>query len=179
MVFAVVLIVIGVLSIIGWKNVFRWFIPSKRHVKCIKKAAQVKDLLTSGIFSPGQAINYLRKINPYVFEELVLTGFEERGYKIIRNKRYSGDGGMDGMVIRNGEEFLVQSKRYTGYISNAHVEAFSRLCTRRCRKGFFVHTGKTGGKSKDVVSYFGNVDIISGDRLLALIGFQQINDYES
>ena len=55
---------------------------------------------------------YLRKINPYVFEELVLDGFRSKGYGVKRNRRYSGDGGIDGRVYLDGKEYLVQCKRY-------------------------------------------------------------------
>ncbi|WP_192840691.1 restriction endonuclease, partial [Enterobacter hormaechei] len=44
-------------------------------------------------------MNYLRKIDPFVFEELLLEGFEAHGFRTIRNKRYTGDGGIDGQVI--------------------------------------------------------------------------------
>ncbi len=42
----------------------------------------------------GQKIAYLRKIDPFVFEELLLEGFERRGFEVIRNRRYTGDGGL-------------------------------------------------------------------------------------
>ena len=82
-----------------------------------------------------------------------------------RNKRYSGDGGIDGRASKDGEEYLVQSKRYRGYISRQHVEDFSRVCTRERLKGFFVHTGKTGDASWETAGTFGNVDI-------GLVGYQ-------
>ncbi|WP_407233716.1 restriction endonuclease [Escherichia coli] len=31
-----------------------------------------------------------------MFEELLLEGFEAHGFRTIRNKRYTGDGGIDG-----------------------------------------------------------------------------------
>ena len=57
-------------------------------------------------------MKYLRKINPYVFEELLLLAFERRGMRVIRNSRYSGDGGLDGQVLIDGERWLIQAKRY-------------------------------------------------------------------
>ncbi|MCS5932703.1 restriction endonuclease [Klebsiella pneumoniae subsp. pneumoniae] len=33
-----------------------------------------------------------------MFEELLLEGFEAHGFRTIRNKRYTGDGGIDGQV---------------------------------------------------------------------------------
>ena len=135
------------------------------------QAGNVRDLLSSGSLLPAQAFVYLRKVNPYSFEELDLDGFEKAGYRVRRNERYSGDGGVDGRVSKDGEEYLVQCKRYRGYISRQDVEDFSRVCTRECRKGFFVHTGKTGEASWGTAGAFGNVNIISGGRMLSLAGY--------
>lgn len=144
----------------------------RRHERRIRSSEGVRNLLSGGTLLPAQAFSYLRKVNPYTFEELVLDGFLRGGYKVKRNRRYSGDGGIDGRVSKDGEEYLVQSKRYRGYISRQHVEDFSRVCTRERRKGFFVHTGKTGDASWETVSLFGNVDIVSGERMLRLVGYQ-------
>lgn len=55
----------------------------------------------------GQKIAYLRKIDPFVFEELLLEGFERRGFEVIRNRRYTGDGGIDGRVKIDGQTRLI------------------------------------------------------------------------
>ncbi|MGM8474744.1 restriction endonuclease, partial [Enterobacter hormaechei subsp. steigerwaltii] len=71
-----------------------------------------------------QKINYLRKIDPFVFEELLLEGFEAHGFRTIRNKRYTGDGGIDGQVIIGKYRYLIQAKRYRGHIALQHVQEF-------------------------------------------------------
>jgi restriction endonuclease Mrr len=40
----------------------------------------------------------LRRISPYVFEELLLICRQDQGWQIQRNFSYSGDGGIDGRV---------------------------------------------------------------------------------
>lgn len=123
--------------------------------------------------APEQAFAYLRKISPYAFEELVLDGFERKGYEVTRNSRYSGDGGIDGRVSIDGKEYLVQCKRYRGYISRSDVEDFSRVCKRESKRGYFVHTGRTGEGAWEVAGEYDNVKIISGDRMLSLIGYKE------
>ncbi len=146
---------------------FLWKWPSRRHGRQREKARRLHTRLLSGELSGAAAIAYLRKIDPYVFEELVLDGFEANGFKVTRNRRYSGDGGIDGHVSFDGEDYLVQCKRYKAYIQVRHVEEFAELCTRRSQEGFFVHTGRTGPGAKDARS--GLVEVVSGDRLLALL----------
>lgn len=63
-----------------------------RHRHYRRKAERVMAQLSS-LPEGGAGVKYLRKINPYVFEELLLLAFERRGMRVIRNSRYSGDGG--------------------------------------------------------------------------------------
>lgn len=116
----------------------------------------------------GQKINYLKKIDPFVFEEIILTAFKNKGFKIKRNKKYTGDGGIDGIVFYNNQKYLVQAKRYKNHINNQHVEEFSNLCLENKCKGYFVHTGKTGKKSNHIQQHSGHIKIISGSKLLNL-----------
>lgn len=86
----------------------------------------------------------LRAMDPLAFEELLLESFERRGYKVIRNRRYTGDGGIDGQVVIDGAVWLIQAKRYADTIRSEHVAAFEALCRTKGRRGLFIHTGRTG-----------------------------------
>lgn len=58
-------------------------------------------------------MNFLRKVDPYVFEEVLLLCFKERGYWVKRNNRHPGDGRFDGTVFNElGQKILIQAKRY-------------------------------------------------------------------
>lgn len=138
------------------------------HASYRKKAQKIYKHLSGSDMAPGQVLSYLRKINPYVFEELVLDAFERKGYRAIRNKRYSGDGGLDGRVAMGGKTWYIQCKRYKGFVNAEHVASFARLCDESHMDGFFVHTGKTGRKSK-INARYGDVEIISGNKLVELI----------
>jgi len=119
---------------------------------------------------PGfpQKLAYLRKINPFVFEELLLDGFELGGHKIARNKRYTGDGGIDGKVWIGNTLYLIQAKRYTGHVAIAHIKEFNELLERHQCKGFFCHTGKTRDSGKEFAST-SRLSIVSGQKLIQLI----------
>lgn len=117
---------------------------------------------------PAATFARLRAMNPPPFEELLLESFERQGHIEVRNHRYSGDGGVDGQVIFDGERWLIQAKRYKGAIKPAHVAAFAQACRARRQKGLFIHTGRTGPASRrtrDATS----VVIPSGRDLLALV----------
>ncbi|MGP3283015.1 restriction endonuclease [Serratia bockelmannii] len=117
----------------------------------------------------GQRLAYLRKINPYVFEELLLLAFERQGYAVIRNTSYSGDGGLDGQVIIEGKTYFIQAKRYGRTISPSHIKSFGELLRHHHCQGFFIHTGRTGQLSHALLQNHPHVHLASGRKLLALL----------
>ncbi|HIP33646.1 MAG TPA: restriction endonuclease [Crocinitomix sp.] len=140
---------------------------NKRHIYNINLSKKL--LIKINSFSnSGQKINYLRKINPFVFEELLLSAFEKKGYQIKRNKKYTGDGGVDGIVFKEKQKYLIQAKRYSSYINLSDLKKFEQLIIKKQCKGFFIHTGKTGNKT---YTNFNSkiISIISGNKLIDLL----------
>ncbi|WP_413715447.1 restriction endonuclease [Serratia ureilytica] len=117
----------------------------------------------------AQRLTYLRKINPYVFEELLLLAFELQGYAIARNASYSGDGGLDGTVFIAGRTYFIQAKRYGKAITPSHIRDFGALLQDARCEGFFIHTGRTGQLSRTLLQAYPQVHLISGQKLLALL----------
>lgn len=153
----------------------KWFLhntrKSRNHNYKIRSAERVYDKLQSftGQYRSQQIITYLRKINAYAFEELVLTALQRKGYSIKRSKSYSGDGGCDGHCYLNGKHYILQMKRYKNTVSAKHLSEFNLLIKKSgAEGGFFVHTGKTSAVQ---FSNFksSSLQIISGERLINLI----------
>ncbi|MGM9798675.1 MAG: restriction endonuclease [Parabacteroides sp.] len=140
-----------------------------RHQRRRKKAKKVANKLKT-FTEGGQILTYLRKIDPFVFEEMLLNAFEACGYKAIRNKRYTGDGGIDGQIIYQDKRIPVQAKRYKNHINKAHMVAFTEVTQKRKAPfGLFIHTGQTGKGSYEVATSSTPILIISGDRLIRLL----------
>jgi restriction system protein len=136
-----------------------------KHRYNVEKATQILKKIKN--LTPGAKMNYLKKINPYVFEELVLTVYKYNGYKVKRNSRYSGDGGIDGIVYKESKKYLIQAKRYSGYIKRCHIDDFNDVVrSKGANGGIFIHTGRTGGEN---FKRFERVEIISGDKLIRMI----------
>ncbi|HCI9483978.1 restriction endonuclease [Raoultella ornithinolytica] len=140
----------------------------RRHRRYQATAARVLEKLGT-LPGDGQRMRYLRKINPYVFEELLLIAFERRGYPIKRNRRYSGDGGLDGQVWIDGQRYLIQAKRYARTITSTHVAAFGELVRRERCRGLFIHTGRTGLASRSELARIPEIELLSGQQLLNLL----------
>ncbi len=143
-----------------------WRLP-RSHRRRIRAARRVLTRIHG--WEAARIFGYLRKIDPLMFEELVLESFARTGFRVRRNRRYSGDGGIDGQVWLNGTWAPVQCKRYSAHINPAHVADFAVVLQRcRARAGLFIHTGRTGPASREGAASAG-VTIISGRRLIALL----------
>ncbi|WP_270819993.1 restriction endonuclease [Aeromonas sp. Y311-2] len=137
----------------------------RHHIKQSKAALQHINSQNSW----PETLGYLRRIHHTTFEELILTALSEAGIQIQRNKRYTGDGGIDGVAyLPNGKKLIIQAKRYTSHVSTQHVQQFVELCRLRNSMGIFVHTGKTPKNAWTHTSPKG-VAIISGPRLVAFL----------
>lgn len=115
-----------------------------------------------------ETILFLRKIDPFVFEEILLSSFKKIGYKIKRNKRYTGDGGSDGKVWIKNKMYHIQAKRYKSYIKNKDMVDFIYLIRREKSKGMFIHTGVMGKKTKELAEK-NKVKVLSDNLLYDLI----------
>ena len=155
----------------GFLAVLYWWKITARKRRHKRKQQQARRVLAKIQTLPafGYKIAYLRKIDPFTFEELLLEGFESHGFRTIRNKRYTGDGGIDGQVIIGKHRYLIQAKRYRGHIALQHVQEFDTLLKRHNCRGLFCHTGKTGAASKAVSFASDRMEIISGQRLIDLL----------
>ena len=113
-------------------------------------------------------------MNPYAFEELLLTCCYEQGWEIERNFRYSNDGGLDGRVTIAGKLYLIQAKRYSGYIKPKDIHDFHKVIQQEeAHGGFFIHSGKTGELSRELLREYG-ISLLSGQRLVDFVLGQKL-----
>lgn len=153
----------------GLRGVFRAG-GSPSHRWRIRRAERVQAMLRDiGVRrGPGAQFAYLRRVDPWVVEELVLTALARQGHRIERNERYTGDGGIDGRCWLDGQLNLIQVKRYGGYIAAEDVMGFAAVCRQHQAEGLFIHTGRTGTLASAAAGQPG-VRIVSGRKLLELL----------
>ena len=110
---------------------------------------------------------------------MILSVIEDTNIRVFRNTRYSGDGGIDGIFKIKQGKVLIQCKRYKNYINAADVKELTiKVKDDKYFMGIFVHTGKTGEKSKNIVSKEKNVVFLSGSNLVNIItGKEDIKKY--
>jgi restriction system protein len=149
-------------------------LKSKKHQRYIRLAELVLEQLRSSEVQLQKALGILRKMNPYAFEELLLTCCQDQSWEIERNFKYSGDGGIDGRLTIAGRLYLIQAKRYRGYISPKHIRDFYQVIQgEKAMGGFFIHTGKTGEMSKELLREY-RISLLSGQRLVNFVMGQKL-----
>lgn len=147
----------------------------KRSHAWRRKSANRAFELTKSFQNEAQIMVYLRKVDPFVFEEILLLAISQnKNCKIVKNSRYTGDGGVDGrfIYVENGKEYLylVQAKRYSFHIKNQDLLALSKKVTEeKAYRGLFIHTGRSGKGAWRNVFQSNNIEIISGNKLLKLM----------
>lgn len=155
---------------------------SRRHALYLSRARKLlKEIRAIGPRqNPARVFGLLRNANPCVFEELLLCELERRGLKIYRSGKYSGDGGLDGSFDLDGVRWLVQAKRYRGFVQPSQVADLHQTvlehgaASRRHTYGLFVHTGKTSPHARMFERESDLVQIISGERLLAFLAGERM-----
>lgn len=140
----------------------------RRHKRMQATARRQLDKI-NGLPEFRQRFAYLRKINHFVFEEMILEALERSGNKVYRNASYTGDGGIDGKARINGVAYIIQAKRYSDHINKQHVAELSALAASLGCKALFCHTGKTRESAKNIAVASNNLEIISGQRLLDML----------
>ena len=158
------------------------FFKKEKYSHKWRKASAVKVLKKLETLNEAQTFTYLRKIDPFVMEELILTVLDKReDIRVERNKKYTGDFGVDGRfyILENNKKPLkciIQAKRYSSLINPKHLKEFAnQIHEENAYLGFFIHTGKTSKNSFAFAKSINNLEIISGQRLIKLIRFGAID----
>lgn len=92
----------------------------------------------------------------------------------MSNGFYTGDGGLDGRVTIAGKLYLIQAKRYRGYINPQHIRDFYKVIQReKAYGGFFIHSGKTGELAKELLREY-QISLLSSQRLVDFVLGQKL-----
>jgi restriction system protein len=118
----------------------------------------------------GRAVDVLDKMTWVQFEHLVGEGFRLQGYTVAETGGGGADGGVDLVLRRGREKFLVQCKQWRAFRVGVDVvrELYGVMAARGAAGGFVV----TSGRFTDEAVEFANgrnVVLVDGPKLFALI----------
>lgn len=104
------------------------------------------------------------------FEKLVGEAFRQQGYSVVETGGGGADGGIDLILTKNNEKFLVQCKQWKAFKVGVDVvrELYGVMAAKGATGGFVVTSGVFTDEAKSFASGR-NVDLIDGQRLFAMI----------
>jgi restriction system protein len=104
------------------------------------------------------------------FELLVGEAFRQKGYKVTELGGVGPDGGIDLVLTKGNEKFLVQCKQWKAFKVGVDVvrELYGVMAARGAAGGFVVTSGKFTTDAQDFAGGR-NVTLVDGDQLFAML----------
>ena len=104
------------------------------------------------------------------FEILVGESFRRQGYAVTEVGGKNADGGVDLVLTRDGQTFLVQCKHWKAYKAGVNVvrELFGVMAAEKAAGGFVVTSGSFTQESQ-AFAKGKNIVLIDGPRLIGMI----------
>ncbi len=127
-----------------------------------------KGLVANVVSSPSaNALNYM---SWQEFELLVGEGFHQQGYQVIENGGGGADGGIDLVLRKGGDKFLVQCKQWKAFTVGVTVvrELYGVMAANGAAGGFVVTSGRFTDDAKTFASGR-NITLVDGEALFKLI----------
>jgi len=105
------------------------------------------------------------------FESLVAEGFRERGFQVTEKGGAAPDGGVDLILARGQERFLVQCKQWRAQQVPVTIvrELYGVMAAQHAAGGYVVTSGRF---TRDAIAFAAgrNIELIDGNALTALLG---------
>lgn len=131
------------------------------------KRRQRRQLLDTTAANPVAALNAMSWKE---FELLVGEAFRRQGYAVTENAGHGADGGVDLLLNKGGERFLVQCKQWRAVTVGVTVvrELYGVMAASGATGGYVVTSGRF---TTDAVKFAEgrNVELIDGEKLSAWI----------
>ncbi len=118
----------------------------------------------------GSSSSVLNNMTWQEFEMLVGEAFRRRGYTVTETGGGGADGGVDLVLRKDGEKFLVQCKQWKAYKVGVTTirELYGVMAASGATGGFVVTSGVFTQEAKSFAEGI-NIDLIDGPELTAMI----------
>jgi restriction system protein len=123
-----------------------------------------------GNVARSEAADALDGMSWQQFERLVGEGFRLQGYRVVETGGGGADGGVDLVLNKDGEKYLVQCKQWRAFRVGVEVvrELYGVMAAKGAAGGFVVTSGRFTDEARNFAEGR-NVQLIDGTRLRALI----------
>jgi restriction endonuclease Mrr len=122
-------------------------------------------------FEIASSLQGLLNLDSKQFEDIVALMFRRMGYDASQTA-YTGDGGKDVIMRKDGKLIFVECKRYVSTpVGRPDIQKFhSAIITEKAHFGYFVTTSSFTSEAEDYVSKNKlNIELLSGHKLVTLM----------
>lgn len=132
------------------------------------KRRKCKDLVRT--VGNGKMGNALHDITWRDFESLVGEAFRMHGFSVAENGGGGADGGIDLILKKDGEVFLVQCKQWRAYKVSVNIvrELLGVMVSKGAAGGFVVTSGVFTAEAQSFAKGH-NIELLDGSKLTAMI----------
>jgi restriction system protein len=118
----------------------------------------------------SQAADALEAITWQEFEQLVGEAFRLQGYEVTETGGGGADGGVDLLLLRDGERYLVQCKQWKAFKVGVQVvrELYGVMAAQGATGGWVVTSGRFTPAAHDFAQGR-NIALIDGPQLMAML----------
>ena len=137
---------------------------SRLHARAENLRAQQVKALKIAILR--RTADYFSTMDSWQFEDAVADLFRHLGYK-VKQTAYSNDGGKDAILVKNGQKFLAECKRYAPGqpVGRRDLQIlFAAMMEERASGGFLVTTGRFAEPAREYAAKNG-IELYDGDGL--------------
>ena len=118
-----------------------------------------------------ELLERVKEMDPYEFEDLILSLLEKMGYGSVERTLKSNDGGVDGIVNQDQlglDRIYMQVKRFNDQnVRETHIRDFIGAMSGDTMKGIFVTTSAFDRKAVDKAKYAHHKIVLIDVRRLA------------
>ena len=151
-------------------SIFQYVIPMAfvigASVSYLKRSRSI-ELFENARSSPASDVSSL---SWQQFEELVGEGFRQRGFQVTEKWGAAPDGGVDLILARGTERFLVQCKQWRARQVSVTIvrELYGVMAAQQAAGGYVVTSGRF---TQDAIAFAEgrNIELIDGGKLPALL----------
>ena len=151
-------------------SIFQYVIPMAfiigASVSYLKRSRSI-ELFENGRSSPASDVSSL---SWQQFEELVGEGFRQRGFQVTEKGGAAPDGGVDLILARGTERFLVQCKQWRARQVSVTIvrELYGVMAAQQAAGGYVVTSGRF---TQDAIAFAEgrNIELIDGGKLPAFL----------
>lgn len=111
-------------------------------------------------------LSELQQVNPFQFEHICAEYLKDIGYGDIMVTKQSSDQGIDIMASKGEDKYVVQCKRWKGFVGSPEIQQFiGAMRNAHVENGLFITTS-TFSRNAEIMAQMNNIELVDRTQLI-------------